>query len=267
MKEIRILPSQEGKGRVFSAYLLSYIAFGAVWANTNDSVRPLHMTLVGSENQLRPFVANLLLGRKAETTERRGNRFEILKSAKFQAAWQRYPEGSSVTLFSPESFRLDPGMVDPKGVSFCLAPSIDWLPSKPVSLDILGWVEKLNLPIPMEKIGSVVRLAPLFIAYLDRRTRCPLIPDEKFYVQVLAHALSQGLATWSTDADGSGWYNRGSYGQHANLRYTEYNVEQAGLVPGVAVSCQHTTLETFLAQQVELYFQLKNGMKEKSNAA
>jgi hypothetical protein len=82
----------------------------------------------------------------------------------------------------------------------------------------------------------------------DRRTRCPLIPDPRFYVQVLAHALDQGLASWS---NGDRWARE--WGAH-DATFKEVETDAVGLAPGVVFNASHETLETFLAEQVKAFF-------------
>lgn len=238
--EIVIEPQKEGKGRSFRATLLSYVEAGVLWPRGNDTFRPVHMTLAGSDNELRPFVANLRTGKKAVAGYKGREKYEVLKSAGFQCAWQRHALGSLVTIFAPDLFCLDPGMVDPKGVSFVLLPSREWLKPSSVALPAC---------VPEAQADDVRALAPLFIAYLDRRTRCPLIPDERFYAQVLANALEQGLATFSRKTE----YGNTEWGVHGR-GFREVGIEDAGYARGVLFHASHETLEAFLAEQVKTYF-------------
>lgn len=247
MKDLVIQPPDKGpgaKGRSFRATLVSYVEARSLVPRGNDTTRPVHMTLAGTENELRPFVANLRTGKKAEESGRgrRGEKFEVLKSAGYQVTWQRAGAlGSLVTLFAPDLFCLDPGMVDPKGVNFILLPAKRWLAAPDASIPVPDFV-------PEERVNDVRSLAALFIAYLDRRTRCPLIPDPRFYVQVLAHALNEGLAQWPRDAKSYALtWAEGS-------TFEAYGIEEAGFGPGLFFQSSHETLETFLAEQVRSYF-------------
>jgi hypothetical protein len=214
MKELTIQTEQKGKGRAFSASLVSYVE-AAVLPRGNDTIRPVYLALAGTENELRPFVANLRTGKKAEAGYRGRERFEVLKSSGFQCSWQRTPLGALVTLFAPDYFALDPGMVDPKGVEFIVLPAQRWL--RESSVEVPSFV-------PEDRAADVRHLAPLFIAYLDRRTRCPLIPDPRFYVQVLSHALDQGLACFSQTSGSR--YSR-AWGESST--YEEYETSAVGL--------------------------------------
>lgn len=241
MKELTIQPQKEGKGRAFSATLVSYVECTSILPKGNDTLRPIFMALAGTDQELRPFVANLRTGKKAEDTSgyrRSREKYEVLKSAGFQVSWQRTSKGSLVNIFAPDVFCLDPGMVDPKGVQFVLLPAKSWL--KPSTLDVPDFV-------PDDRRDAVRALAPLFIAYLDRRTRCPLIPDPKFYVQVLANALHEGLASFSVTGWSRGWGVTGAF--------IEYGIEDVGHAPGVFFSSSHEVLEEFLARQVQTFFQ------------
>lgn len=239
MIELVIQPKVEGKGRSFTASCIAHVIAESFYPSGNDAKRPVFMSLVGTDNELRPFVANLRLGRKAEAGYRGREKFEVLKSAGFQCAWQRTPKGTRVDIFAPDLFALDPGMVDPDGVKFVILPAREWL--KPLDVPVPECV-------PEDRSEHVRALAPLFIAYLDRRTRCPLVPDPKFYVQVLANALDQGLATFSKhDSWARVW---GSH--HSSFR--EYSTDVAGFSPGLLFWASHETLETFLAEQVRIFF-------------
>lgn len=241
MKDLVIEPQKEGKGRSFRATLVSYVESIAVAPRGNDAIRPVFLALAGTDNELRPFVANLRTGKKAECGYKGREKYEVLKSSGYQCTWQRTPKGSLVTLFAPDLFALDPGMVDPKGVSFILLPARSWL--RPSSVEVPDYV-------PEDRADDVRALAPLFIAYLDRRTRCPLIPDPKFYAQVLASALNEGLASWSCDSR-SRWQRL--WGEH-DAGFEEYDTADVGLAPGVSFRADHATLEEFLAAEVRSYF-------------
>jgi hypothetical protein len=255
-----IQPATEGKGRSFRATLISSVESKCLWdGGQTDATRPIWMMLAGSENELRPFVANLRIGKKAETLgngyRRRGaEKLEILKSCKFQCVWQRYPEGCTATLFEPTLFRLDPGMVDPLGVSFCILFDREWVSRVPMEPKIAQYIVKHFPKVPGDKIEHLMRLAPLFVAYLDRRTRCPLIPDPRFYAQILCGALENGLASLEREADKyyNSYYDK-PWGVHS-IAHETYRPEDAGILTSLAMKTDHPTLEEFLAEQVQIYF-------------
>lgn len=265
MKDLVIEPKVEGKGRSFTATLIASVNADGLWeksTGSSDASRPVWIMLGGTDNELRPFIANLQLGRKAEATARgyskKGERFEVLKSTGFQTAWQRTTSGSVATMFLPEMFQLDPGMVDPTGVMFVILPEARVLNETPLNQDVLAYLRAVCPDVPAEYQEWVVRMSPLFIAYLDRRTRCPLVPDPRFYAQCMANALKEGIASLGSEEFHS--YNRGEWGKHLGFRFKEYNTKAVGLASGIACRSSHATLEKFLAEQVKVYFtRVQNG--------
>lgn len=266
MRDLVILPAKEGKGRSFQATLLAYVTADSLWEggqSNTETTRPVWMMLGGTENELRPFVANLQLGRKAELLSsgyrknKGSDKFEVLKSVGYQTAWQRTPVGSAVTIFLPDLFRLDPGMVDPKGVEFCILPAKSWLEGITVEEDARNYAQAIIRTYDKETLVSkdldleyLLKIAPLFIGYLDRRTRCPLVPDQRFYIQVLLGFLNLGLASWSTDDS----YYRRNWGRHRGMGFVECDTLDVGLSAGIVFKSSHVNLEKFLAEQVEFYF-------------
>lgn len=228
MRDYTIQPEAGKKGRAFSAKLTASVVADSLWsAGGGETMRPIWAQFIGTDAELRPFAMNLKLGRKAEPSTGRSSacdRVEFLKSAGFQMAWQREQEGSILTVYHPELFRLDPGMVDPKGATFAMLVPRWWLTAQSVDADTAR--------------------AALFAAYLDRRTRCPLVADVAFYRQMFTAALECGLAR--EPGDRSVKYSKGPLAAEG--------LETAG-VAVVAFSATHEELETFLAEQVSVYFE------------
>src|SRR3990167_7260915 len=131
LTEVVIAPETGKKGRSFGALHLASATADALWpggATKKGYVsRPVYAVFLGSDAEMRPFAANLQLGRLAATGEhRRRHRqggYEFLKSAGYRQAVQRHEEGAVLTVYLPELLNLDPGMVDPEIVRFVLAPS------------------------------------------------------------------------------------------------------------------------------------------------
>lgn len=225
------------------------------------NMRPVWSMFVGSDQEMRAFTANLTTGRKAEfpsqTYGRRSvDRIELLKTARYQTVWQREPEGSIVTTFLPELFNMDPGMVDTEGASFIALPTLAWLADQKID-DVAAIMRhgKDFLPKGVELEEDILaRLVPmsfLFCTYLDRRTRCPLVSDGRFYLQFLLVCLRDGLASWSQDR----FYHHNNFGIQRSFMFTESDTENVGLAPGIAFKATHERLEEVLAEQVSLYFQ------------
>jgi hypothetical protein len=267
VREVFIAPqNSSGKGRTFEAICLASLEADYIWPEgmtATDNRRPVWAMFCGSENELRPFMVNLTLGRKANiTTESRSyskkaERFEFLKSARYQTTWQRYEEGCIATVFLPDLFRLDPGMVDPKGISFMMLPSREWVQQQTIDAKpiVAHCREILKTPLTEEQLLDLVPVAYLFAAYLDRRTRCPLLADGRFYLQLLLKCLETGLASWAGLDRYS--YSRDpmdpdSWGR--SVKMVEVDTKEVGLLPAIGYKSDHKQIEELLAEQVTLFF-------------
>lgn len=254
--------SENGKGRTFRAVCLATVEADGLWAGgmTNtDDIRPVWAMFAGSENEMRPFMANLIVGRKALTPQRSwgrrkdGTRIEVLRSAKFQTTWQKEIEGTISTVFYPDLFRLDPGMVDPQGIQFVVLPSREWVAKQHVDVGpVLKHLAKFSCPLKEDQLAALVPISYLFAAYLDRRTRCPLLADGRFYAQLLIACLSTGYASWSSDES---YYREAPFGVHRSLGFREVGTSDVGLLPGIAFRSNHEQIEKLLAEQVTLFFE------------
>jgi hypothetical protein len=261
MQDLVIQPQEGKKGRSFRATCVAAVTADALFPEgCGTTIRPVWAMFAGSDAELRPFVANLRLGRKAErytqSYNRRGGdseRYEFLKSIGYHMAWQREAEGSLVTLYHPELFRLDPGMVNPTGISFVMLVPKEWAAAQRLNVQ-----EVVQHVLPLCRLStqileSLVPTAYLFAAYLDRRTRCPLIADGRFYLQLLIAALDQGLASfpghnfrWPSSRDDWGYVK--SHG------FTSDGLNTVGIIHAIAAKASHRDLESFLSDQVSEYF-------------
>lgn len=227
--------------------------------------------LAASEDELRPFVANLRCGRPAVFAGggRTEQKFECLKTAGYRWTMQRTTEGAVTTFFLPDLFCLDPGMVDPKGVGFVVLPPKEWLAEQDLpSSDAVAHVLRLGYERPgkyaddaypesaEEHLAALTPVAALWCAYLDRRTRCPLIADTRWYLQVLVAALERGIAQQARARRYDRKYRAGGFHEHG--------VADVGLVAPVLCHCSHEVLEAFLAEQVATYFGAVDGAERRA---
>lgn len=272
VREIQIAPQSEGKGRTFRATFLAAVEADLLWGGgetVTDNTRPIWAMFAGSDNELRAFMANLASGRKATfLAKRQGYRrkadcLEILKSYGYRMTWQREEEGSIATIFLPELFQIDPGMVDPKGATFVMLPTQAWYEQQRMDVDtvwpLIQHARRCGYKDQTEaELANWALLSFLFATYLDRRTRCPLVADGRFYFQLMLSCLKHKLATFSTVPDRS--YYDTEFGQHASLRYHELNTTAVNLLPGLAFKADHETLEKLLAHEVEQFFAVTKGL-------
>ncbi len=263
MQDLIIQPQEGKKGRSFRATCVAAVTADALFPEGGGAtIRPVWAMFAGSDAELRPFAANLKLGRKAErdtqSYNRRGGdaeRYEFLKSVGYNMAWQREPEGSLVTLYHPGLFRLDPGMVDPQGLNFVTLVPKEWAAHQKVDVQLpVEHVLRMGKsPITVKALEALVPTAYLYAAYLDRRTRCPLIADGRFYLQILIAGLAQGLTSlpgvdfrWPSPKE--------DWGYHKTHGFVAYGLEHVGVLHALSTKSNHVSFETFLAEQVSLFF-------------
>ena len=271
MQNLTIQSGDSGKGRSFSAALLAHVEADALWfggAASTEVTRPVWMAVAASETELRPFLANLRCGKRADTgTGRRndrGQRFEILRSAGYHFSTQRTPAGAILTAYLRDLFVLDPGMVDPTGVGFVMLPPRSWIDQQtralgePAIHGAVKHVRRLGLAPAKVDLEALVPAATLFCAYLDRRVRAPLVPDVAFQLQVFCAALSAGLASFTCPTES---YRDVGWGQHRGLGFSESQTARVGLAPGVACLAKHTAVEALLAEQASMFFGIKRTRK------
>jgi hypothetical protein len=270
VKEYVIQPQEGKSGRSFVAACAAHVVATGLWDGgySDSNIRPIWAMFAGSDNELRPFMANLRLGRKAEPlgSYRRssvGERFEFLRSTGFYMSWQREAEGSLVTMYHPELFRLDPGMVDPSGARFVLLVPTVWAESQQLDdAPALRHMSRFEQKLEPAALKALVPVAYLFAAYLDRRTRCPLIASGAFYLQLLCAALDAKLASLpGNNTRYTPHYSEwGRNGQHG---FAAEGLEDVGISHAISFSASHEALEAFLAEQVSLFFEVSEMTKPK----
>jgi hypothetical protein len=216
------------------------------------------------------------MGRKAEIAGKSkqgdGERLEFLRSVGFLTSWQREPEGCLVTIYHPDLFRLDPGLVDPTGLRFVVMAPSDWSDAQQVDVaSAVRHVQDLYPRVEAALLNSLVPTAYLFAAYLDRRTRCPLVADGRFYLQILVASLDQRFASMPGSSvqyhtDRSEW-GHGRHGFDAEVGEGGYRgdtLEKVGIRHAISFSASHESFETFLAEQVTQFFAKTGGSRRAS---
>jgi hypothetical protein len=197
---------------------------------------------------------------------RRAEGIEVLRSSGYRYLWQREAEGALVTVYLPSLLSLDPGMVDPSGARFVVLPSSDWARAQRVdAASMLAHAVSLGFDVEKLDPQTVGAVALLFAAYLDRRTRAPLLADPRFYMQLMLACLRDGLASWSVDRYGPSW-GREEFGRHQRLKFREEGTARAGLLPGIAFHADHPTIEELLSREVERFFEIVGDASQEAAA-
>jgi hypothetical protein len=247
LTDLTIEPKGE-KGRAFTAKMVAFVRADALWreggGRGDNTVRPVWAMLAGSQDELRPFMANLRMGRPAASGRHR--KFEFIKSVRWRVIHQREPEGVLATIYHPDLFEPDPGMVDPDRIDFVVMVDQEWASAQVCDHErARAYMAKVGLD---DRALEYLPLAPLVALYLDRRTRCPIVNDELFYFHVLVNALACGIAHKVQEG--------GRY-----LPYgTAFGAGQEGLdnlaATAVVWSCDHLRFGEFLAEQVTTFYAL-----------
>lgn len=267
---------KEGKTRSFSVELLAYATADSLWAGGQTdtrAVRPVWALLAGTEAPMQAFLANIRMGKKAVSNN---VTFEWLKTAGYQFHTQRTDVGTIVSVYLPDLFRADPGMVDPSGVSFVALPTKEWLDEQSKHLDFKAALKHVNAlftapdlgidtyrswnePAPdtakqiEERVKEWLPLSTLFCLFLDRRTRAPIIPDVRFQLQVMIAAIQERcafLSDSSTHASRNWGHSRNAYTVVSDTSM------DTGYRGGIACRSSHETIERILAAQTERYFSI-----------
>jgi hypothetical protein len=270
VQDLIIQPQDGKKGRSFRATCVAALVANGIFDEgaSGNTIRPAWAMFAGSEAELRPFAANLRLGRKAEKDEsrysRRGGdseRYEFLRSVGYQMVWQREAEGSLVTLFHPELFRLDPGMVDPSGLKFLMLVPEEWASGQKLECGravqhVKKLAKQLKCPFSDDTLAALVPTAYLFAAFCDRRTRCPLLADGAFYLQMLIAALAAGIASQPGDRLDYPSY-REEWGLNSKHYFNATGLADVGILHAFSMKTSHEAFEQFLAEQVSIFFDIQ----------
>lgn len=255
--KLTIAPKGE-KGRSFSAELLAVAQADSLWeggGTSSDAKRPVWMVLGGSELELRAFMANLMTGKVAVEDSRRhnfdalrGTKYEILRSAGYAHHTLKVGGGAVTTLYLPDLFCLDPGMVDPEYVRFVVVPPKAWVAAQSFDLDeARTLVERLSgtrWDVKDAEIHDKLAEGVLFLSYIDRRCRYP-IPFSPALGAWLMMVCEQRKMLFRPTSHYSYSYNR------------EYQVEGAERVqalPGFAFNAKHDVLGEVLSTEIRRWF-------------
>jgi len=286
------------KSRSFSAVKLAHVCAGMLWdggETKSDTIRPIWMLLTGTDTELRPFLANFRLGRSATLatnephySRKKPVRFELLKTAGYSFSSRRMtlPDGTTsevVTAAMDELLILDPGMIDPAGCRFLALPPLWWVAEQRARLradrvrcaQLVAHAQALALHRPDGPLlprgvafsaDELIDLAPIaayVLAYIDRRTRRPLLMGLDFAVQVYLAGLRDGVLSLSATNESSRYHydrpatsntDRWLWARHRwAASFTEADTESVGLLPGVAARANHEHLDQLLIAEVQRY--------------
>ncbi len=294
--------SKKRKGRSFSAIEIARIENDRIWkSGTSDNKRPIFFTYAATEYGAKAFTINLRTGRVAMDGQSSGSDvIEFMKSDEYvwpspQRIPSAIPGGSTSivqTVYLPELFDLDPGLVDRTSVRFVVMPPLRSIDAEIKKLDdsqrrdlfrmlsadgvILRGESGSGCPLsPHQDADSsskeiafseraALALAVIsshLCARLDRRTRCPLLPDLAYRTLLTMHALKEGLATLPVDGQTTSYQMRSMGGWRGSFRHSSEfkatGLREIGYSTPIAFRASHTDVDQFLAQNVQHYYKLR----------
>ncbi len=259
------IASETGKGRSFSGIVLTAVLADGLWSGSGgENVRPAMVAFASGPGEIRALEANFRMGKKAhfpgnpDWVPGRNSNMEFLKSAGYTWSRQVYPEGTLITTYLPDLFRMDLGMVDPQEIKFCLLPPASWIARQETGLDqVIAWGRTWGGLRFEGKVGDdlfayLARVAPLFMAYLSRRTRCPLLKDRRFYFQVLLACLDKSLASLSLP-EARSYRHTPTWGVNPGHGFKVVRPELLGYSPGLSFMSDHDSFEALLAEETNVF--------------
>lgn len=264
MREVTIEPATEGKGRSFRGVLLAHIEGDGWWASgSSEVIRPVWAVFATSEGESRPFVANLRLGRLARTNPKsKHGAIELMRSADYEYMTQKLDGVIATTAYLPELFAHDPGMVDPAGIKFIIAIPEAWeadhaatvSPADAAAATLHVARLRYKGAPDREGLAKLIPAATLYCSFLDRRTRCPLIPDLRFQLQVFIAALTEGMAQFPSSRDHRYSWAEKEWGSSGLHKLEADGLEEARIARVVGMNVKHDDFEKFLAANAKVYF-------------
>lgn len=266
------IQSETGKGRTFSGTILAYATADGLWdGGHSKGLRPVYLELACSEQEAKPLLANLQIGRKAKVTggdfTSKGEKLELLKSAGYVIPPpQRVRAGVVITAYLAPLFIFDPGVSDAGSVAFVLLPDLKQLEREAARFDgkaIMRHVRKslelapkltdgwgkpkdYELTALEQRSATLPAMAALFCGALHRRAHVPQLPDPRFQAQLYVEMLRRGLASWSAKRG-----DQDKFGRHPHLGF--YQASHDMLAPGVACRATHDAIRDVMVDTIRKY--------------
>lgn len=223
------------KSREFSVTALASVEADCLWELGNGKARrPVWIAYAATRAVALAFSANFRGGARATpagTAGRVEDCFEVPRSSGHR--WMTHDaDGVTVTTaYLPALFDLEP-LLGADDVRFIFMPPRWWVASQ---------AEKLRASFG-EGAEDAARAA-LFAAYLDRRTRLPILQDLAFQLRLFEAAKKEG------------WLHRPGVSRWDRSVLYQEGVEALGLDVPLACRVAHKELEAFLAREVRRYYE------------
>lgn len=245
---VTIETGSESKGRSFEFELLGYAVCDRLQPMSNNNQRPFFAVLAMSDAVVGPVRANILTGRPFGAQDRyirkrKGEWFEFLKSQRWAWEPQKVAEGTLVTIYRPDLMTPDPGFVDPDMITFGVLVDHAWVaaseshnPLTPEQRAHLAELRDWLCGLPAIEPDEFLKHVPLICAYLDRRTRVPLVQDRVFQVMLCGQLVKYKLLKLLTGSRNA--------------------LDDIGIAAGYSMMCKQSDFETLAASVLKSYYDL-----------
>lgn len=283
-RQIMSEATRKVKTKKFSVIGLGFITADSLWDGGENAseTRPVYLSVTGKETTLRPFLANMRAGTRADMSgasygsnyDVADNRIRLLKTAGYQVIKQKNDDIAMVTFYLPQLFQNETGMIDAEKCAFISAPPQWWIKKQVRILaknqekvnEVITYMRRGNLLDEGEKniayfpqsvyfnedqIIGLIPVAVHHLAAMDKRTRFPLLQDYRFAVRLYLSAMAHGITSMPAT-------NRWSVGREWNIHkiaegFQIENREGLGFGDVTATLVEQEKLGEFLSDEVREY--------------
>ncbi len=286
--KLQIDTSDGEKGRTFTATMNSFITANELWFGgdaNSDNIRPVFLTLISSEQQLRFFVTNLRIGHKATVVtsnngysrNKASRKLELLKTGGYKYIFQKNVDGqntSIATIYLPALLETDiTSEQDYTRCNFLCVTTKDWYVAQKqkvtpddVKRAIITVRRTISHPsianLSDKELENIIPIAMRFIFYLDRKIPFPLVSDSGYYLALFLYLLLNKVCSLPNTEQTSKYYIAQSdtdpwcwarFSQFASFQ--EHGLSDLGFMPSIACSAPIDLIRKLLGDFTSAFYE------------